>query len=154
MTPALDAQHRRNPFGLARVSRIVYYIPYTSIYGSRGALAHESTLPLTDRVMPRPLGVTSLKILAAVRDGDAYGLEIVSRTGLPSGTVYPTLGRLKKSGLVRAHWEDQRTADRDGRPRRRYYDLTGDGKTALAEGTARLVEAAAELESDLMGEAG
>lgn len=104
--------------------------------------------------MPRPLGVTSLKILAAVRDGDAYGLEIVGRTGLASGTVYPTLGRLKRSGLVRGHWEDQRTADREGRPRRRYYELTDAGRTAITEGTARIVEAAALLDPDLMGEAG
>lgn len=104
--------------------------------------------------MPRPLGVTSLKILAAVRDGDAYGLEVVSRTGLASGTVYPTLGRLKRSGLVRAHWEDQRTADRDGRPRRRYYELTDAGRLALAEGRERIAATVAALEPGPLGGAG
>ena len=104
--------------------------------------------------MPRPLGITSLQILAAVRDGDAYGLDIVARTGLPSGTVYPTLGRLKKSALVRARWEDQRTAERDGRPRRRYYELTADGARALAEGTARVAEAATSLGVSATGETG
>ena len=95
--------------------------------------------------MPRPLGLSSLQILATVRDGDAYGLDIVTRTGLPSGTVYPTLGRLKKSGLVRSRWEHQRDADREGRPRRRYYELTPDGTRALAEGAARVAEAATSL---------
>jgi PadR family transcriptional regulator PadR len=95
--------------------------------------------------MPRPLGLTSLKILAAVRDEVAYGLDLVTRTGLPSGTVYPTLGRLKKRGLIRSHWEDQRVADREGRPRRRYYELTADGAHVLMEGVARLAEAAAAL---------
>ena len=95
--------------------------------------------------MPRPLGITSLKILGAIRDGTAYGLDIVTRTGLPSGTVYPTLGRLKRRVLVRAHWEDQRVAEREGRPRRRYYELTADGEAALAEGVARMTDLAAEL---------
>lgn len=88
--------------------------------------------------MPRPLGVTSLRILGAIRDGVSYGLDIVARTDMPSGTVYPTLGRLKKRGLVRSSWEDQRVAEREGRPRRRYYELTADGAVALAEGVARL----------------
>ncbi len=87
--------------------------------------------------MPRPLGTTTLQILAGIRDGVGYGLELVARTGLPSGTVYPTLARLKKRGLVRARWEDQRIAEREGRPRRRYYELTEQGSAALAEGIAR-----------------
>lgn len=95
--------------------------------------------------MPRPLGVTSLRILAAIRDGVSYGLDIVARTGMPSGTVYPTLGRLKKSDLIRASWEDQRVAEKEGRPRRRYYELTPDGARVLAEGVERLTSAAAEL---------
>ncbi len=95
--------------------------------------------------MPRPLGLSSLKILAAIRDGSAYGLDIIAHTRLPSGTVYPTLGRLRRSGHVRARWEDQRTADRDGRSRRRYYELSGEGERALAEGAARLEEAVAVI---------
>jgi len=95
--------------------------------------------------MPRPLGLTSLQILAAIRDGSTYGLDIVAVTALPSGTVYPTLGRLKRSALVRSHWEDQRSAEKEGRPRRRYYELTADGARALAEGSARVAQAAAAL---------
>ena len=95
--------------------------------------------------MPRPLGVTSLQILAAIRDGTAYGLDIVAATGLPSGTVYPTLGRLKRSALVTGRWEDQRVAEREGRPRRRYYELTAEGARALAEGASRLASVAADL---------
>lgn len=95
--------------------------------------------------MPRPLGITSLRILAAIRDGDAYGLDLVARTGLSSGTVYPTLGRLRRRGLVEARWEDQRVAEREGRPRRRYYRLKGEGARSLREGAARVEEAAADL---------
>lgn len=95
--------------------------------------------------MARSLGITSLQILAAIRDGIAYGLDIVAHTGMPSGTVYPTLGRLKRSGLVAASWEDHRIAEREGRPRRRYYELTVDGKKALVEGASRVASLAAAL---------
>lgn len=95
--------------------------------------------------MPRSLGVTTVRVLASIRDGVAYGLDIVAATGMPSGTVYPTLGRLKKSGLVSARWEDQRVAEREGRPRRRYYELTAEGARALAESASRLASVAAEV---------
>ncbi len=108
-------------------------------------MQEERTQQLTGTKMPRSLGITSLQILGSIRHGVTYGLDIVARTGMPSGTVYPGLGRLKRSGLVRARWEDQRQAERHGRPRRRYYELTGDGARELADGIARLSEAAAGL---------
>lgn len=95
--------------------------------------------------MPRALGITSLRILGAVRDGVAYGLDIVQQTGMPSGTVYPTLGRLKKRGLVTSRWERQEIAEEESRPRRRYYELTAEGRRVLAEGATRLASLAAEL---------
>ena len=95
--------------------------------------------------MPRPLGLSSLQILAAIRDGSLYGLDIVATTGLPSGTVYPTLGRLRRSGYLTARWEDQRKADRDGRSRRRYYQLSPEGEKALVEGAERVARAAEAL---------
>lgn len=98
--------------------------------------------------------MTSLRILAAIRDRVTYGLDIVMVTRLPSGTVYPTLARLKKSGLVSARWEDQRVAERQGRPRRRYYELTGTGRRALAEGASRVAGLAAELDAEAMGGSG
>ncbi len=95
--------------------------------------------------MPRPLGLTSLKILAAIRDGVTYGLEIVAHAGVPSGTVYPGLGRLEKRGLVRSRWEDHEVAEEEARPRRRYYELTAEGATALAEGVERVASTASAL---------
>ncbi len=88
--------------------------------------------------MARPLGLTSLQILASVRDGARYGLDIVASTGLSSGTVYPTVARLKRAGLLRSRWEEQALADREGRPRRRYHELTGAGLRALDEGLERV----------------
>jgi PadR family transcriptional regulator, regulatory protein PadR len=99
--------------------------------------------------MPRPLGITSLQILAAIRDGDAYGLEVVARTELPSGTVYPTLARLLQRELIRARWEDRHVAASEGRPRRRYYELTGQGARVLQEGVERMRRTAVALQTRL-----
>ncbi len=104
--------------------------------------------------MARSLGITSLQILGSIRGGVAYGLDIVTRTGMPSGTVYPTLARLKKSGLVKARWEDQRVAEREGRPRRRYYELTGEGARALAVGASKVATVAADLAAEPAGRPG
>ena len=51
---------------------------------------------------------------------------------LPSGTVYPVLGRLERDGYVRSKWESQTVAQREKRPPRRYYEITASGSRALA----------------------
>jgi DNA-binding PadR family transcriptional regulator len=81
----------------------------------------------------RRLGYATVGILRAIEEGHAYGLEIIVSTGLATGTVYVTLGRLQKRGFVKTSWEDQRVADREGRPRRRYYRLTESGRAALQD---------------------
>ena len=95
--------------------------------------------------MPRGLGVSTLRILAAIRDGASYGLDIVARTEIPSGTVYPALRRLARKKMVSSRWEDPDTAELEGRPRRRYYELTPEGVEALAEGVRRMRAATREL---------
>jgi DNA-binding PadR family transcriptional regulator len=95
--------------------------------------------------MPRPLGLTSIRILAAVHEGTRYGLDIVATTGMPSGTVYPTLARLRKRALVRASWEDSDLAEAEGRPRRRYYELTAEGRDVLEAEIGRVDRIVGEL---------
>lgn len=104
--------------------------------------------------MPRRLGLTSLQILAAVRDGATYGLDIVAHAGVASGTVYTTLGRLTRKGLVRSRWEDPCIAEEEGRPRRRYYELTEEGASVLAEAAGRIQALAATLDPDVAPGAG
>jgi PadR family transcriptional regulator, regulatory protein PadR len=55
----------------------------------------------------------------------------MAATDLPSGTVYPQLGRLERQGLVKADWEPDDVARREARPRRRYYVITKAGADAL-----------------------
>ena len=81
----------------------------------------------------KPLSVSSLAVLGAVSRSIRYGFDIMDTTGLPSGTVYPVLGRLERDGYVRSRWESQTVAQREKRPPRRYYELTASGARALAE---------------------
>lgn len=85
----------------------------------------------------RTLGVSTAAILQAIDAGRRYGLDIMDATGLASGAVYPALGRLERRGFVRGTWESDRVARADGRPRRRYYEITKEGRQALAQAMAR-----------------
>lgn len=62
---------------------------------------------------------------------------IAQRTGLKSGTSYPILARLQRAGWVTSNWETVDPAEQ-GRPRRRYYRLTGAGEQAAYRGLAEL----------------
>src|SRR5437899_13099071 len=74
--------------------------------------------------------VTAL-VMQAIGAGHCHGFDIVEVTGYPTGTIYPALRRLERDGYVTSHWEPQRTATREGRPARRYYELTASGVKAL-----------------------
>src|SRR3954454_9228657 len=47
------------------------------------------------------------------------------------GTLYKALGRLADAGLLEPRWEEPEHAEREGRPRRRLYRVTGAGAQAL-----------------------
>ena len=88
--------------------------------------------------MPRDLSVAAMAILGAIADGTAYGFDLMDRTGLPSGTVYPALARFERDGLVRSGWEDARRAQREKRPPRRYYEITAEGARTLKDALDRV----------------
>jgi PadR family transcriptional regulator, regulatory protein PadR len=83
------------------------------------------------------LSFGAVSILHAVADGSRFGFDIMSATGLTSGTVYPTLDRLEQVGLLKSRWEEEAIAHREGRPARRYFHLTGKGATVLREALSR-----------------
>ncbi|MGH7555738.1 MAG: PadR family transcriptional regulator [Longimicrobiales bacterium] len=86
---------------------------------------------------PRQLGYATLAVLQALTDGARYGFDIVDRTGLPSGTVYPALAALERRSLVTSRWESDAAARAEARPRRRYYRVTAEGSRALREAARR-----------------
>lgn len=87
--------------------------------------------------MPRRMTFTTAVVLQAIASGHGYGFEIMDVTGLPSGTVYPALRRLERDGLLSSRWEREAVAEKELRPRRRYYEVSGSGHAALAEARAR-----------------
>ena len=80
----------------------------------------------------KPLSLSAVAALGAVSRSVRHGFDIMDATGLPSGTVYPILGRLERDGYVRSKWESQTIAQREKRPPRRYYEITAAGSRALA----------------------
>lgn len=78
--------------------------------------------------------VDVLRVL--VDSGDpTWGLQIIKQSGRPAGSVYPILDRLEHLEWVSSEWEsdDSRTG-----PRRRFYQLTAEGKPAALAVIARL----------------
>ena len=81
---------------------------------------------------PKPLSLSAVAVLGAIASRIRHGFDIMDATRLPSGTVYPILGRLERDGYVRSRWESPTTAVREKRPPRRYYEVTGAGAKTLA----------------------
>jgi PadR family transcriptional regulator, regulatory protein PadR len=87
---------------------------------------------------PRMTIPTQLVLRALLADPtrERYGVEIGQAAGLPSGTIHPILARLEGVGWLTSRWEDidPRT---QGRPARRYYQLTPDGLERARAALAR-----------------
>ena len=78
-------------------------------------------------------GVLEHCVLALLEHDERYGYDLVtelSEAGLVAseGTIYPLLSRLRKEELVSTSWRESPSG-----PPRRYYSLTGSGRTALAD---------------------
>lgn len=79
-------------------------------------------------------GLVELCVLAALRDDEAYGYQIVEQMGRIAGlevtesTVYPVLARLARDRYVTV-----RTAASPAGPPRRYYRLSESGRRRLTE---------------------
>ena len=67
-----------------------------------------------------------LKALLEHPTREMYGLEICQAAGLASGTIHPILARLEGLGWLESRWEEIDPA-KEGRPKRRYYQLSPDG---------------------------
>jgi DNA-binding PadR family transcriptional regulator len=83
------------------------------------------------------LSYTMALILQAVENGYRYGFDIMTITGLASGTVYPALRRLEDADFVVSKWERPGIAQAAQRPPRKYYEVTKPGRTALADARQR-----------------
>lgn len=80
------------------------------------------------------LSLPALKVLNALLEAPPEGLagsQIAGTTRVASGTLYPILARLEQAGWVESQWENIDPHEA-GRPRRRYYFLTGVGAQRAA----------------------
>ncbi|MFD1505423.1 PadR family transcriptional regulator [Georgenia yuyongxinii] len=89
-------------------------------------------------------GALEVCVLRVVADGPTYGYAISARLeeagvgAVKGGTLYPLLTRFERAGLVEVEW---RTGESG--PARKYYALTGEGRTqltTLAERWARFAD--------------
>lgn len=67
-----------------------------------------------------------LQVFLETPEIELAGADVLHRTGLASGTAYPILSRLEQVGWLKSKWEDC-DPKQVGRPRRRYYRMTGLG---------------------------
>jgi Predicted transcriptional regulators len=72
-------------------------------------------------------------LMQSTREDPVWGLRICEFADLGPGTVYPILDRLAELGWIESWWEAEQPA---GRPRRRYYQLTGAGRLEYAAALA------------------
>lgn len=70
-----------------------------------------------------------LGVLLGEPETERYGLQLAADAGLKSGSVYVVLGRLEQAGWLTSRWEEI-DPSAEGRPRRRLYALTGEGRRA------------------------
>ena len=64
-------------------------------------------------------------------NGRHWGYALSQASGVRSGVMYPILTRMLDEGWLEDGWEDESVTAVEGRPPRRYYVLTDEGKTGL-----------------------
>lgn len=93
-------------------------------------------------------GVLEYCILSIIKQKEVYASDIIQQLKgaeliVVEGTLYPLLTRLKNDGLLSYRWEESKSG-----PPRKYYEITDNGKSFLAEldkGWNDLIEAVKKL---------
>jgi PadR family transcriptional regulator, regulatory protein PadR len=95
--------------------------------------------------MPQRMTKQTARLLEALLSDPGrewYGLELMGRAELPSGTAYPLLHRLQDDGWL-SSTREQVDPSHEGRPQRRLYRLTGLGERGAREALDRRAQPAA-----------
>ena len=98
-------------------------------------------------------GLVELCVLAALREGEAYGYQILQKLGqaeslgISESTVYPVLARLAADKMVRV-----RSGPSPNGPPRRYYRLTPLGVARLNEMAACWKQVGSAVDDLVKGE--
>jgi PadR family transcriptional regulator PadR len=95
-------------------------------------------------------GVLELCVLALLSKRDSYAYEIASQLaegiGMGEGTIYPLMRRMQSDGLV-----DTYLVESSSGPPRKYYRLTGAGKSSFASQKSEWVAFARAVDA-ILGE--
>lgn len=105
-------------------------------------------------------GVLDMCLLAIISDEPSYGYEMANKLAergldlVSEGSIYPTLSRMQRSGLIEGYFVE---ADGSGPPRK-YYRMAKEGEqrlkiwreewSSLSEGVDRVVKGVARDRSD------
>ncbi len=105
-------------------------------------------------------GVLDMCLLSLISEEPSYGYEMASKLShrgldlVSEGSIYPTLSRMQRSGLIEGYFVE---ADGSGPPRK-YYRIATEGKTqlsiwkeewsTLSEGVNRIVKGVTRDRSD------
>jgi DNA-binding PadR family transcriptional regulator len=89
-------------------------------------------------------GLIRLHILHHAAEAPIFGLAVIEELShhgykLSAGTLYPMLHGLEKKGYLCSHHE------RTGRRERRMYEITDEGRAALADAKVKVRELFGEL---------
>lgn len=93
------------------------------------------------------LSIQTLKVLRpflADTRKELSGAEIIRISGLASGTAYPIMLRLERTGMLISHWE-KGNPKKLGRPLRRYYRITAIAAAQAREALLEVAELASVL---------
>ncbi|WP_104140622.1 PadR family transcriptional regulator [Arthrobacter sp. ZGTC131] len=89
-------------------------------------------------LLPLEARILNIVETSESRGEPAYGFSLASALSARGGkllaahgTLYKALARLTEAGLLEARWESPEIAESEGRPRRRLYSITTNGKGAL-----------------------
>lgn len=104
----------------------------------------------------KPLPAASLHIVLALLEGELHGYGLMGRVAQLSdgavrmgpGTLYGTLNRLVDDGLI---VETTDRVDRNDNERRRYYELTPNGRTVALVELDRLQTLLQRVKNDWAG---
>jgi PadR family transcriptional regulator PadR len=95
-------------------------------------LCYIAAVPADALVSQMRRGALEYCVMALIVKTPRYAFELIEALGntgmlTTEGTLYPLLSRLRRDGLVKTEWRESA----DGPPRR-YYELTAEGRRALA----------------------
>ena len=90
-------------------------------------------MAITEKLAPLRKGLLEFVILKIIDTERLYVADMLKRLAdtefaTQEGTLYPLLGKMRREDLVEYQWQESGSG-----PPRKYYQLTANGRAALAE---------------------